>query len=228
MTFHDDHHTNFQLQLVSDNTHIRLDYSPLKPVSLIDEAGKVNGLRYYSVTRNRVHGELYSDDGMELLRGEGWFDHQWGRSYGLLQGEGWDWFGLQLQDGNELLINQLRSPDKTAAPYSVAKLIRWDGSVTTSEQVSLQPIRYWNSRLTSASYPIEWNISLPEFSMELHVIPLLDNQEMPIIGPLQAIWEGVCAVEGEIRSMSGGYVQVKGHGFVELVGYPQLADKIVN
>jgi predicted secreted hydrolase len=221
MTFKDDLQSEFQLQLTFPSTRIRLNYVPLKPISLIDEEGKVNGLRYYSVTRNRVFGELYSAGNTETLRGEGWFDHQWGRNYGLLQGDGWDWFGIQLHDGNDLLINRLRRADADAVPYTVAKLIRKNGSVTTSERVTLQPTNNWGSLLTSAEYPLEWQISLPDFSMSLHITPLMNHQEMPIIGPLQAIWEGVCAVNGEVRSPVGTIIQVKGHGFVELVGYPQ-------
>ncbi|MCD9025283.1 lipocalin family protein [Cohnella silvisoli] len=223
MTFKDDLRSDFQLQLTSKTARIRLNYVPFKPISLIDEKGKVNGLRYYSVTRNRVFGELYADGRAEMLWGEGWFDHQWGRNYGLLQGEGWDWFGIQLIDGNDLLINRLRQADASDAPYSVAKLIRKDGSVTTSEWVKLQPTKHWDSSLTSAHYPVEWQISLPDFSMELQVTPLLKEQEIPIIGPLQAIWEGVCIVTGKARSSNGNYYPVKGHGFVDLVGYPQLS-----
>ncbi|MBB6671205.1 lipocalin family protein [Cohnella nanjingensis] len=220
LLFQDDLDPRFQLQLTSGTARLRLNYTPTKPVALIDEAGDLNGLRYYSVTRNRVIGELYTAGRVETVRGEGWFDHQWGRSYGLLRRDGWDWFGLQLQDGNDLLVSRLRPGG--GAPYSAAKLIRRDGTVVTSERVGLAPERSWRSPETGADYPIAWRIELPDFRMTLRVAPAMAHQEMRIAGPLRAIWEGACEVSGETRSPDGGIRPVTGRGFVELVGYPQM------
>jgi len=230
MTFHNDDEAGFELQLASPTARLRLDFVPQKPVSVIDEAGDLNGLRYYSSTRSRVIGTLYAEGRAETLRGQGWFDHQWGRSYGLLSGDGWDWFGLQLADGRELLISRLRkwgavsddAEGTTPEAYSVAKLIQPDGSVLTSERVLLRHARRWRSAATGTEYPVEWEISLPEYAMELHVSPLMDRQEMPILGPLRAIWEGICSVTGEARSADGRKDPIAGHGFMELVGYPRL------
>ncbi|RUS45748.1 hypothetical protein ELR57_17970 [Cohnella sp. AR92] len=221
MAFADDSSPSFQLKLTSGNHRLRLNFEPMKPVSLIDEKGKINGLRYYSSTRNVVTGELHKEGRMESVQGEGWFDHQWGRNYGLLQGEGWDWFGLQLRSGQELLISRLRYANAKSEPYSIAKLIRQDGSIATTEKVELKPVRTWSGGWAKAEYPVEWSIRLPEFGMSLSVTPLLDHQEMPIIGPLQAIWEGVCSVSGTADTLAGDAEAIEGYGFLELVGYPQ-------
>jgi hypothetical protein len=42
----------------------------------------------------------------------------------------------------------------------------------------------------------------------------MPHQEIPIPGPIQAIWEGACAVSGE-----SGSTPIRGKGFAELVGY---------
>lgn len=220
LSFPDDRNPNFHLQIADKSTRIHLNFNPAKPVSIIDEQGTLNGLRYYSATRNQVIGELYTSGRTETLSGEGWFDHQWGRSYSLLRGIGWDWFGLQMEDGRDLLINRLHSVDSAAPNPPIAKLIGKDGSViTTTEKITLKPLRYWRSLHTGMEYPVEWQIALPEFSMDLHVSPLLNNQEIPIIGPLKAIWEGACTWSGESRSPHGIRTPIRGKGFVELVGY---------
>jgi len=219
LTFEDDASSGLQLKLTTGNGRLRLTFEPMKPVALIDEKGKINGLRYYSSTRNFVSGELHMEGRLETVQGEGWFDHQWGRNYGLLHGDGWDWFGLQLRSGQELLISRLRSANSDSEPYSVAKLIREDGSIATTETVSLRSERAWSGEWAKAEYPVEWAIELPEFAISLSVIPLMDRQEMPIIGPLQAIWEGVVAVTGTMRTLSGNTEPIEGYGFMELVGY---------
>ncbi|WP_168735384.1 lipocalin family protein [Cohnella fermenti] len=219
LSFEDDASARLRLELASETARLRLRFEPAKPVALIDEVGKVNGLKYYSATRNEVAGELYREGRFETVRGEGWFDHQWGRHYGLLRGEGWDWFGLQLRGGRELLISRLRPANPREKPYSVAKLIRPDGSVATTERVTLRPERVWSGEWTKAEYPVEWSIELPEFAVSLRVSPLTNRQEMPILGPLQAIWEGACAASGTARTFAGKTEAVEGFGFMELVGY---------
>ena len=72
----------------------------------------------------------------------------------------------------------------------------------------------------NAVYPLEWNIEIPDFNMRLKVRPYFNGQEMPILGHLQAIWEGACIVTGE--ELLPGYKHEKtlaGKGFMELVGY---------
>ncbi|MFD2330227.1 lipocalin family protein [Cohnella sp. GCM10020058] len=229
MTFADDGSPGFELRLDTDTARLRLNFAPSKPLSVIDETGGLNGLRYYSQTRSRVHGELYEEGRAETLRGEGWFDHQWGRSYGLLTGEGWDWFGLQLDDGRELLVSQLRPAGASAAtggeaPANTrveARLIGRDGSTTPSVRVHLRPLRHWKSEDTGADYPVAWAISLPDYGMTGRVAPLMDRQEMPVLGPLRAIWEGVVSFEGDERNGDGAPGRIAGYGFMELVGYPQ-------
>jgi predicted secreted hydrolase len=219
LAFADDGSPNFNLRITDRATRIDLTFSPVKPASIIDDQGKLNGFRYYSVTRNQVSGELSAPGMTENLSGEGWFDHQWGRNYSLIQGSGWDWFGLQLDDGPDLLISRLHPADSAAPASPIAKLISKDSGITTTENVTLKPLSYWKSLYTGVKYPVEWQITLPDFTMDLHVVPLLRHQEIPIIGPLNAIWEGACTLTGESRSPQGIRFPIHGKGFVELVGY---------
>lgn len=216
---------HYQLHITDPSFQIRLKFRPLKPVSSIDEEATLNRFRYYSITRNQVFGELQQSGMTETLTGEGWIDHQWGRNYGLVSGMGWDWFGLQLEDGRELLISRLRPAHSGSPENPIAKLIAADGAIATSERVSLQPLKYWRSIYSGARYPVEWAISLPDFAMNLHVAPLLNHQEIAIIGPLKAIWEGACSVTGESFSPQGVRTTISGKGFTELVGYASVTLK---
>ena len=62
-------------------------------------------------------------------------------------------------------------------------------------------------------------IKIPDFSMELNVKAIFPKQEMDIIGPLQAIWEGACIVSGQETLLNEDRKLIQGKGFMELVGY---------
>ncbi|QMV41904.1 lipocalin family protein [Cohnella cholangitidis] len=219
--FKDEESQRFTLHIQDREARIELEFEPCKRLTAIDEQGTLNGFYYYSSTRNSVKGRIYDEEGSEQVSGEGWFDHQWGRNYELLKGEGWNWFGLQLDDGRELLISQLHAADPASPPASpTAIFILNDRASMSVNNIKLQPLRFWKSFRSGMTYPIEWRILLPDYRLELRVAPLIDNQEMPIIGPIRAIWEGVCLVTGvdhECRK------PIRGKGFVELAGYAKYA-----
>ncbi|MBB6730814.1 lipocalin family protein [Cohnella zeiphila] len=220
MTFPDDPSAGFDVRIADKTRRVDLRFLPAKPVSSVDEEGSLNGLKYYSVTRNQVYGELRGPDGeAETLRGEGWFDRQWGQNYDLLRGRGWDWFGLQLEDGRELIVSRLRRTNSAGAAAPVAKLILEDGDVRTSDRVEIRSSGSWKSLYSGFRYPAEWRLAVPDFGLALRVAPLMPHQEIPIPGPIQAIWEGACAAAGESRSAGGAISPIRGRGFAELVGY---------
>src|SRR5262249_18416790 len=68
---------------------------------------------YYSRTRMLVDGTLQVGESARVVTGLAWMDHQWGDfRYDPAQG-GWDWFGVQLDDGSDLMVTRLR--DATGA-----------------------------------------------------------------------------------------------------------------
>lgn len=209
----------FNVHLVEKKLGIDLQFTPVKPISLIGEDGKPDDLYYYSFTKNNVQGQVHTEKGIENVRGQGWFDHQWGYDYSIIKGLGWNWFGLQLYDGRELLLNEVRSNKSQKTFTPMANLIEKDGSIRFTRDVSFQEIKYWNSLKTKVRYPIEWKIIIPKFSIELHVIATFREQEMPIIGPLTAIWEGTCILSGQETLSNGKKKILDGKGFMELVGY---------
>ncbi|MBT2640847.1 hypothetical protein J7I80_01235 [Bacillus sp. ISL-41] len=203
----------FDVLLKEGNSEVELGFIPMKPAALIGGDGKPDDLYYYSTTRNSVNGRIKTDSITENVSGTGWFDHQWGRDYSLVKGSGWDWFGIQLSDGRELLLNQMSSGQP------MANVIEEDGSIRFTRNITFQKIKHWKSLRTNARYPVEWEIRIPEFGIELHVEAEFPNQEMLIIGPIQAIWEGTCKVIGRERLAVGKSRPLSGKGFMELVGY---------
>ncbi len=174
-----------------------------------------NASYYLSFTRMQTGGQLWLGDEVFQVAGESWFDHEWSTS-ALGEGAiGWDWLGLQLGDGSELMYFQIRREDGSLDPVSGGTLVEADGSTRTlsKEDAELETLSQWRSPLTSVVYPSGWRLSIPSAQIELTLEPWLLDQEMPL---LFNYWEGAVRITGTV-----GGKPVSGHGFVELTGYDQ-------
>lgn len=219
MIFKESTDGQFKTTVSGDGLKVTLKFNSEKPVSLIGGNGKPDKLYYYSFPRNEVTGYIKKCGLTEYVTGEGWFDHQWGYTGDLITKTGWNWFGLQLEDGRELLINEFRTI-KTGDTFSpMANLIEQDGQLKITRNVTFKPLCYWKSPATNAVYPLKWIITIPEFKITLNVKAIFEEQEMPVVPPLNAIWEGACSVSGIEIKPNNKSIPIKGKGFLELVGY---------
>lgn len=169
---------------------------------------------YYSLTRVATGGTLRIGGRDYTVNGTSWMDKEFGSNQLGRDQVGWDWFGLQLDDGRELMLFMMR--DSTGATnFASATVVARDGAtrylgggdftVTSSAQ--------WTSDSTKATYPARWTLSVPSERLELTVTPLVADQEnrSEFLRRL-FYWEGAVG----IRDASG---RPFGRGFVELVGY---------
>ncbi|GIM28823.1 hypothetical protein CPJCM30710_14890 [Clostridium polyendosporum] len=225
LEFIDEKSGQFNVHIKEQGLDINLIFTPTKPAALIGGDGKPDELYYYSFTNNEVHGSIVKNNLEENVSGSGWFDHQWGFSKGLIIKTGWNWFGLQLDDGRELVINEFRSI-KTGKTFSpLANLIEKDGSLKFTTNVCIKPRSFWKSPDTGVVYPQNWSILIPEFSMNVKISPNFPEQEMPVVFPLQAIWEGACSVSVREALPNNSIKLTRGKGFMELVGYANFKCK---
>jgi predicted secreted hydrolase len=154
------------------------------------------------------------------VTGQFWIDRQWGGYEGLLLTPtdrgyrmlGWDWLGLNLEDGRDLLLVQQRDPATGPNGRSFAILFR-DGRPELCRKIDIRPARHWTSPRSNARYPVAWDLALPDLGLAGRVEPLFADQEIPVYGTT-AIWEGAARFEGR-----SGSTTVGGRGRLELVGY---------
>jgi predicted secreted hydrolase len=169
---------------------------------------------YYSRTRLEITGTLEIDDDVLPVSGEAWMDHQWG-DFMTWDGGGWDWFAMQLDDGSEVMLYVVFSPD--GSPNFIdGSLIAPDGTVTPlgPEDFTITPTGSWTSPETGIRYPSGWSIELPAESLVLTVAPVLVDQELDTTRTTgQIYWEGQVTIEGQRDGEPVG-----GLGFVELTG----------
>jgi geranylgeranyl pyrophosphate synthase len=140
--------------------------------------------------------ELEGRIGNLKVTGRAWIDHQWG-SYGMfLPGRekdhprGWNWFGINLEDGSSWVVWVNRDLRSQKILSSRAVCMTAAGQVKHHAHIAVNPTRHWESPVTYARYPVEWEISVPAENIRMFFNPLTDDQEIPVFGVYRALWEG--------------------------------------
>lgn len=174
-----------------------------------------NASYYYAHTRMPASGRVVLDGDTVAVTGLAWLDREWSTS-ALSEGQvGWDWFALQLDDGWEMMVYQLRLEDGSADPLSDGVLIDPAGRRVPLEWgagVRVEPTGSWTSPVDGSLYPSGWRIRVPGRGWDLTVDPAVLDQELRVAF---RYWEGSVGVSGT----GEGGVAVTGRGYVELTGY---------
>jgi predicted secreted hydrolase len=175
-----------------------------------------NASHYYSLTRMPTRGTLVVDGERIAVEGESWMDHEFGTSFLEPTQAGWDWFSIQLDDGSELMVFQLRGTGGHIDPASSGTIVRADGRSRALQPggFALDPGRRWRSPARGGEYPVEWRVIVPGEQLDLRVRAAVDAQE--IVGEASGIsyWEGAIEVAGTSAGRP-----VTGRGYLEMTGY---------
>ena len=178
---------------------------------------------YYSRTRLSVTGMITVDGVVSAVTGAAWMDHQWG-GFTSFSVAGWDWFSIQLDDGTEVMIYQLRD-ELDSRSLLVATYVRADGTSVdlTENDLDVSIDEVWRSPESLAIYPAAWTIRFPSANLELTLAPTVANQELDTRETTGVTyWEGQVLVSGTKAD-----VPIEGRGYVELTGYARGRDGVV-
>jgi predicted secreted hydrolase len=144
-------------------------------------------------------------------------DHEFSTS--ALGGDalGWDWFGLQFDDGRDLMVGKIRLNDGGREMAFGGLMIAPDGTTQylNADDFEINAIGEWTSPHTGAVYPAGWTITIDGAALGeandlvFSVTPLQPDQELHS-GAI-AYWEGAVALSGDVT----------GYGYAELTGYVQ-------
>jgi predicted secreted hydrolase len=142
-------------------------------------------------------------------------DHEFGTNQLAESQIGWDWFGLQLDNGIDLMLYRMRNRDGSLDPNSSGTVIDGKASQLEVGTFNATPQRTWSSGKTGTAYPIDWIVSIPSRHCELHITAVLDDQELVTTRSTGiAYWEGAVRVAGTWNGK-----KVEGLGYLELTGY---------
>lgn len=166
---------------------------------------------YYSLTRLRASGSVTLDGKQHRVKGLVWFDHEWATN-SLEAGEaGWDWSGLHLSNGDDLMLFRIRNSEGKTV-FSAGTLRDGKEVLMDLHDLSMTPQGTWKSPHTGGLYPDGMQVSIPSRNLTLLLTPKLQDQEL-VLSPF-AYWEGAVRGEGKCGTDS-----VTAEGYLELTGY---------
>jgi predicted secreted hydrolase len=167
---------------------------------------------YYSEPQLAVSGKLSLQGRTFDVAGKAWMDHEWSEALMHPEAVGWDWIGMNLDDGSALTAFRLRRKDGSTL---------WDGGsfrgadgvlhVASPGETEFRPQRRWTSAASNATYPVEWMVRTAADFYTVRAV--IDNQELDSRASTGAIyWEGL----SELMDSNGRKV---GRGYLEMTGY---------
>ncbi len=167
---------------------------------------------YYSIPHLRVAGAIARRGSRDAVTGEAWFDHEWSSEYLDAQAAGWDWIGVNLDDGAALMAFRIRGAAGEQR-WAGGTLRGGDGRVQilAPADVEFHAGRRWTSPRTGITYPVQWDVRAGSRTFEL--VPLLDDQENDTRLSTGAIyWEGAMRAYERGHPVGRGYLELTGYG----------------
>ena len=143
---------------------------------------------YYSEPHLAVTGAVNG----RSIRGSAWLDHEWSSAYLAPEAAGWDWVGINLDDGRSLMAFQMRA--------------KAGGIHYVPPGVKFTPLRYWRSPRTGVEYPVSMQVN------DLRLEPLMDDQELDARASVGTIyWEGAVRAFKDKSEVGRGYLELTGY-----------------
>jgi len=184
----------YRTRIVARDFSLELDFQAGKTLLQGEDGFSRKGRKsgeasyYYSRPQLAVTGKV---DG-EAVTGLALLDHEWSSQYMASDATGWDWCGLNMNDGSALMAFRMRGAKGE--------------TVFSPPGNAFEVIKTWKSPRSGATYPVGMKVN--GYTLE----PLMDDQEVDARASTGAIyWEGA------VRAMRNG--REEGRGYLELTGY---------
>lgn len=171
-------------------------------------AGPGEASYYYSLTRLATRGVVELGERKLNIEGNAWLDREWSSAPLAADASGWDWFSLQFESGQELMLYRIRRADGTANGFTAGTWVDAAGHIIAlgEQDIEMRPIGRAGSR-----YPTRWLIEIPKLNIRLESSTMVENQEFR---GFVSYWEGAVDVVGQREGQA-----IKGVGYMELTGY---------
>ena len=167
---------------------------------------------YYSRPQLVVTGTLTIERDARPITGVAWLDHEWSSRY-LPQGAvGWDWTGIDFDDGGALMAFRIRNRAHDAL-WAGGTWRDASGAARTlrPDDVAFTPVRHWRSPRTGIDFPISFRVRAGDALVTLE--PLFDDQELDARSGVGTVyWEGAVRATIDERPSGRGYLELTGYG----------------
>jgi len=213
----------YEAQAAAAGFAIELLLTPTQPVLLQGEGGYSRkgpaawqASYYYSLPQLAVSGFVAQGGERLAVGGRAWLDHEWSSQILDENAAGWDWLGINLDDGGALMAFRIRPRAGAASVWAAARLRQADGFERSfaAHEVRFEAEEIWRSPRTGARYPVRGRLILGTGAQALRFefAPLIADQELDARRSTGAVyWEGAVTLFEDGRR--------RGRGYLELVGY---------
>lgn len=168
---------------------------------------------YYSMTRLKTAGSLTIDGKVYKVKGLSWMDHEFSSNALASDQAGWDWMGLQLSDGSDLMIYRIRNKSG-AADYLSGTHITPDGTphYLSAADIQIEGSRPWLSPSSGGIYPQRWSVlckGLPPLTVQSS----MPGQELTTSSSTKVTYfEGAADVtDAQGHPAGAGYLEMTGY-----------------
>ncbi len=209
---------------IRNEASFNLKLRPKKPLVIFGENGisrkgdsPTAASWYLTYPRLEAAGTIVQGGVETPVKGQVWMDHEISSSQLTPDQSGWDWAGIQLDDGREIMSYRLRRKDGTTDPASSLVWIEKSGELThkNAKEFQWEQGGKWKSPHSGAAYPLPAIIKTTDPSsgkeLTLRLEPLLLDQELKSQLTGIPYWEGACQVIQDGKPVGSAYLELTGY-----------------
>jgi predicted secreted hydrolase len=209
----------YAARIVARDFALDLAFSPKGPLLLQGDNGvSRKGPRdaqasfYYSRPQLATSGTLTIGNAAIAVNGISWLDHEWSSEYLATEARGWDWTGINFDDGAALMAFVIRGSDESAYWAGGAlQDVRGNARILGRDDVRFTPGKRWRSPRTNVEYPVAMRLDAGGATYDL--VPLMEDQELDSRASVGTIyWEGAVRAMRDGRAVGRGYLELTGYG----------------
>jgi predicted secreted hydrolase len=224
----------YDIQATDPALSMKLSATPTQPILLQGEKGfsrkgplPNQTSYYYSQPQMQVAGQLTLAGTLHEVKGRAWLDHEWSTEVMSGDATGWDWLGMNLDDGGALMAFRMRSKGGEGGKggkggkggdtiWSAATYRSKAGETITlsPEHVTITPQGSWQSAKSNTIYPAQLQLTLshPRLQRSLQLVPLKPDQEVDARATTGTIyWEGATELREAGKRIGAGYLEMTGY-----------------
>ncbi len=209
---------------IRNEARLELTLRPRKPLVVFGEDGVSRkgdspeaASWYLTFPRLAAEGRLELGGKHFTIGGEAWMDHEISSSQLTQEQTGWDWAGIQFEDGREIMVYRLRRKDGSTDPASALYWVDAAGKTVRfgSDAFRWEGAAQWRSPRSGASYPLPVRLGVPDpatgLATEFLLEPLGADQELGDSASGIPYWEGACRVKANGKVVGSAYVELTGY-----------------
>ena len=212
---------NYRARIPGRELDITIELTPSGPPVLQGESGysqkgpkAEQSSHYYSEPQLKVSGRIAAGHGNARRQwqasGRAWLDHEWSSTLLDERAAGWDWIGINFNDGGSLMAFRIRTADGATLWSHAARRDAQGRLFKDVADVYWTPRRTWLSPRSQARYPVAMEVAIGSEVLALQ--PLMDDQEIDArMSTGGYYWEGAVVVGAAGKPVGRGYLELTGY-----------------